>query len=158
MSGIEELEDRLTALEALYADLEAAGAGRTGAGTTVREPLYPDVYAWVESWFAPVFGRRLGRVKWCARWWAHAEAIYRLEAAWRAWEVSRLDPWLGPSVWIREALVPLWDGLMTEGGTFDGCDAKQHEPAPDLPIDPRPPEPAAIEHPQLSLVEQEEGR
>ena len=46
---------------------------------------------WVREVFAPVFARSIGGpVKWCAQWWAHGEAVLRLEALWRSWEVLPL--------------------------------------------------------------------
>jgi hypothetical protein len=32
-------------------------------------------------------------------WWGHPEAVARLTALWRAWEVLRLDPATGMSNW-----------------------------------------------------------
>jgi hypothetical protein len=37
--------------------------------------------------------------EWCPQWWDHPEAVQRIEALWRAWEVLRLDGGTGMSTW-----------------------------------------------------------
>jgi hypothetical protein len=62
-----------------------------------------NVEEWVREVFAPVFSRSIGGpVKWCAQWWAHGEAVLRLEALWRSWEIHRLDPGRRMATWLRD--------------------------------------------------------
>jgi hypothetical protein len=101
-----------------------------------RQNLYPDVAAFVEGFWAPTFARAVGpkieTVRWCPQWWAHAEAIVRLEAAWRAWEVLRLDPGTGPSAWLRDHADPCQAALTAPDGPFRRC-STQHQAAAPLP-------------------------
>ena len=145
---------RLSRLEALYGHLEAAvldlegqvgpsgAAGAPGPGQDPPEPSYPDVQSWVEQWFAPIFGRRLGATHWCARWWAHDEAVFRLEAMWRSWETLRLDGSMGMATWIRDHLDTGRRELLGADGPFQACDGDGHDahnPPPALPVIPTPP-------------------
>src|SRR5664280_1675862 len=58
------------------------------APPTPQPPQYT-LTEWVEHIYANTFIRRLGQTqRWCASWWAHAEAIVRLEALWRTWEAA----------------------------------------------------------------------
>lgn len=143
--GLAELDARLARLESSYEALEEALAlpspttpADNGAGGQGKEPLYPNVEAWVAGWFAPTFARRLGTVRWCATWWAHAEAIVRLEALWRTWEALRLDPNLGMATWLRDHLDPQRLVLMGDGGPFQACEDAEHNPPPELPVTPAP--------------------
>ena len=55
---------------------------------TPAENYYPHVYAWVQGFLAPAYAHELGHGeswRWCSKWWNHAEALIRLEAAWKAW-------------------------------------------------------------------------
>ena len=148
-AAVAELDARLARLESSYEALEEALAlpsptpaatspvgGRDGADE--RAPLYPNVEAWVSGWFAPTFARRLGTVRWCATWWAHAEAIVRLEALWRSWEALRLDPAFGMATWLRDHLDPQRAVLMGDGGPFQACEDAEHNPPPELPVTPAP--------------------
>src|SRR5664280_1942708 len=100
-AGPDSVEARLRALRADVELLDqvvrdflepAADAAPPGPAGPRFEPCYPSVEAWVVGQFAPTYARPLSpAVRWCARWWDHAEAISRLEALWRVWEVARLD-------------------------------------------------------------------
>jgi hypothetical protein len=64
------------------------------------EPAYPDSVAWVAKWLCPNLEREVKRTfEWCSQWWDHPEAVQRIEALWRAWEVLRLDGGTGMSTW-----------------------------------------------------------
>ncbi len=138
---------RVARLEAAYDRLEGdvalvgalVGTNGPAAPEEPFSPLYDDVEAWVTGFFAPVFGRRLGgSTNWCASWWEHAEAIVRLEAMWRSWEVLRGDPGTGMGVWLRDYLEPQRLVLMGDSGPFHGCHESTHSAAPELPIIPAP--------------------
>ena len=108
---------------------------------TPVENYYPHVHAWVEGFLAPTYAHELGHGeswRWCSKWWNHAEALVRLEAAWRAWEVLRLDPGVGASVWLQQHGDPCMAVLTDRDGPFSHCSADKHKGAPPLPTDPPP--------------------
>lgn len=107
-----------------------------------RRNIYPDVLAWVEDWLAPTYAHEVGHGeswRWCPQWWAHAEALVRLEAAWRAWEVLRLDPGTGPSTWLLQHGDPCMRALADSAGPFSQCSDARHRAAPALPTTQPPP-------------------
>jgi hypothetical protein len=141
-----DLDARLRRLESTVEDLDAAltavAAPRSGPvkDPTPPPPVFPTLDAWVGGWFTPTFGRRLGAARWCATWWRHPEAVVRLEALWRTWEVLRLDPAFGMATWLREHLDPQRGVLFGDEGPFQACDGHAaHHPPPDLPAEPAPP-------------------
>ena len=81
-------------------------------------------YPSLGEWYTELYSRDVGRGGrlWCPEWWKHAEAIYRLDALWRAWEHLRLDGSLGPSTWLRDHLDPHMAQLMSPDGPFKGCE------------------------------------
>jgi hypothetical protein len=113
-------------------------------GSMVLPPLrYGSVAEWVTEFLFPTYRREVTRagVKWCPRWWAHAEAIGRLEALWRAWEHQRQDPALGAAIWWRDYADPTMAVLFSQTGPFGACRATRHhdrDPIPELPQEPPP--------------------
>jgi hypothetical protein len=113
--------------------------------TATRKPLYSDVEAWVVGYFAPMFLHRVPanpRVRWCARWWDHAEAITRLSVLWTTWEAARHDPAAKPGWWLDlDHHLPI---LLALDGPFRNCrraDAQRdgkHEPLVHADVDPAP--------------------
>jgi hypothetical protein len=101
--------------------------GGEDEGLQTTEPLYDGVESWVVEWFAPTFGPRIRYDQWCPRWWEHAEAVLRLEALWRAWELLRLDSALGMATWLRDYLEPEWDLLMAATRPLEGCEVTSME-------------------------------
>jgi hypothetical protein len=72
-----------------------------------------------------MFRRRLGgQYRWCARWWAHDEAVSRLRALWRAWEAMRLEPATGISDWYGAHLDHHLPILLGPDGPFCQCDPR----------------------------------
>jgi Domain of unknown function (DUF4913) len=133
-------------LDALIEHLGLAGAGTHRDGKPVPEPAFDDVGAFVEDYLRVVIERRVAGgpepgVRWCARWWAHPEALSRIYAIWRAWETLRVtDPATGMSTWWRDHLDPHLTALTNEYGPFSRCTPDRHSiPAP-LPTIPVPPE------------------
>jgi hypothetical protein len=64
------------------------------------DPAFPDSATWVARWLCPNLEREIKRTfEWCPQWWDHPEAVQRLEALWRAWEVLRLHGGTGMSTW-----------------------------------------------------------
>lgn len=146
--SVEELAARLARLEKAYEALEdavaglvaptpsAGSGGATGASAPPLEPAYRSVEAWVGEWFAPIFARRLGAIHWCAQWWRHDEAAFRLEALWRSWEMARHDGGLGMASWLRDHLDAQLRVLFGADGPFQACDCTSHNPPPALPVVP----------------------
>ena len=117
----------------------AAGAEPAGGAEAPFAPLYPALELWVVDYFAPMFPRPMSpTVRWCAQWWDHAEAISRLEALWRTWEVARLDELRGVASWYRDHLDPQLAVLLSAGGPFAQCTQDRHAPTKPLATLPAP--------------------
>jgi hypothetical protein len=105
------------------------------------EPLYGSLLEFVTDAFTPVYCRVPSpTLRWCASWWDHAEAIYRLEALWRSWELYRLEPRLGIASWLRDYLDPQLRELTSPTGPFASCTDERHAPATPLRTAPPPEE------------------
>ena len=122
---LEELDDEQIGelAESLAGQLDGQ-RGRGGGSQDAPEPYYPDVQQFVEGWLLPVYRRSVrghDRV-WCPCWWEHAEALSRLVALWRAWELLRLDAGTGMSVWWRDHADHHLTILLSADGPFKGCE------------------------------------
>jgi hypothetical protein len=92
-------------------------------------PFFGSLLEFVVEHFGPVYARNTSpTVRWCASWWDHAEAIYRLEALWRTWELYRLEPRLGIASWLRDYLDPQLRELTSPTGPFASCTEDRHSP------------------------------
>ena len=117
----------------------AAGDG-DGDGDEPVTPFFGSLLEFVIEGFAPVYCRSTSpTVRWCASWWDHAEAIYRLEALWRTWELYRLEPRLGIASWLRDYLDPQLRELTSPTGPFAQCTDDRHSPIKALRTE-QPPE------------------
>lgn len=103
--------------------------------------FYPNVLEFVTdrlAYFVPRPAPGSGRV-WCPQWFAHAQALSRLDSVWRAWEMLRFDPALGMSNWWIHHADPHMRALMDPvTGPFADCVSGHtgEEPLPlDLPPD-----------------------
>lgn len=115
---------------------EAADPAHPAPSAPVEETAPPTYYATLDEFVAgqiiPVFRRRTGdrpgTARWAARWWENPEAVYRLEALWRAWEHLRLDPALGISTWLRDHADYHLNILFSPEGPFAAStDTSDHE-------------------------------
>lgn len=136
---IEEMSARLDELDAalarLTSDVDDLGAAQ-GAGVAaslpetdapVPEPFFDTVDEWLRAFFLPTFIRPIGGdIRWCTHWDQHAEALLRLEAMWRAWEVLRLDGGLGMSIWLLHHLDAGLAALTSRSGPFAQCTPDRH--------------------------------
>ncbi len=118
----------------------------SGTGSSTGEPEEPIVpffgslLEFVVEHFGPVYARNTSpTVRWCASWWDHAEAIYRLEALWRTWELYRLEPRLGIASWLRDYLDLQLRELTSPTGPFTSCTEDRHSPVKAL-LTNQPPE------------------
>ena len=117
----------------------AGGDPQPGPGDAPFEPYYPSLEQWVIDYFAPTYARPVNpAVRWCAQWWDHGEAISRLEALWRSWEVGRLDELRGIALWHRDFLDSQLAVLTSTTGPFAQCTPDRHAPTKALPTVPAP--------------------
>ncbi|RZU12691.1 uncharacterized protein DUF4913 [Kribbella rubisoli] len=114
------------------------GSRREGAPASGFRPRFADLESWVHEFFVLTFGRCAEQGRWCAQWWDHPEAVLRLDALWRSWEVASLDPIHGVADWIRNYLDPNLVQLCSDGGPFARCAEERHRPTPVLPVCPPP--------------------
>ncbi len=148
--GLAGVEGRLRAVQAdveLLRDIvedflhpaSATDDGQPGPEDEAFQPRYPSLEEWVVGYFAPMFSRPLSpTLRWCACWWDHAEAISRLEALWRTWEVARLDPLRGMAVWYRDHLDGQLPVLLSAAGPFAQCAPDRHAATRPLPTTAAP--------------------
>jgi len=142
---LRELRDEVDVLAGVVADTmhptaedyaaeeRAAEEQRAAKKAAEFELRFATLEDWVSQFFAPTFCRSISpSVRWCARWWDHAEALSRLEALWRCWEVLRLKRWEGGVVWYRDldSHLPV---LLAPDGPFAQCTPDRHTPIKALP-------------------------
>jgi hypothetical protein len=91
---------------------------------TTPKAIDPDeLAAWVQRHVTSVIARPIrGEMRWCPRWWEHAEALFRFEALRRAWIELAAEPGTAMSVWIRDHLDPCLRELLSPTGPFADCD------------------------------------
>jgi hypothetical protein len=160
MNGPEHLHDLAQRVTALEADVEVIGStmedlrygspleGSDPADPPVSKardpeepvaPFFGSLLEFVQEGFAPVYCRATSPlVRWCPTWWDHAEAIYRLEALWRTWELYRLEPRMGIASWLRDYLDPQLGALTSPTGPFAQCTDDRHSPIKPLRTEPPP--------------------
>ena len=127
------IDDLDAALARLTGDVDILGLALAGAGGGGQQsaeapaPVYETADEWVRAFFLPTFVRPIGgAIRWCATWDRHGEALLRLEAMWRAWEVLRLDGGLGMSTWLLHHLDPGLAALTSRTGPFAQCTPDRH--------------------------------
>jgi hypothetical protein len=164
MNGPEHLQELAQRIAALEIDVEVLGSSmedlRYGtplegdsapeapqavpsAGPEADEeavaPFFGSLLEFVQEGFAPVYCRATSPlIRWCPTWWDHTEAIYRLEALWRTWELYRLEPRLGIASWLRDFLDPQLGALTSPTGPFAQCTDDRHSPIKPLRTEPPP--------------------
>lgn len=103
--------------------------------------FYPSVYQFVADFISPTYAHKVSDQiswRWCSHWHHHTEAVARLEAAWKAFEVLRLDVGTGASVWFRDHGDPCMTALTSSDGPFRACSDTSHKLPPALPCAPLP--------------------
>lgn len=92
-----------------------------------RSPVFPAADAWVQEFLLPTFQRPFGgELRWCSEWKTHPEAVLRLEAMWRAWEMLTAEDGLGLSVWLLSHFDPSFSVLTSRSGPFARCALDRH--------------------------------
>lgn len=122
-------------------------------------PLCPDVESWVRDVYAATFVRKITQTqRWCPSWWAHAEAVVRLETLWRTWEVARVAEHPDAMAdWLRSTLDLINPVLLSPDGPFAGCTPDRHTDPTPMPLLPAPPDWWAT-HPTDPTAELQGGR
>ena len=86
------------------------------------ERCFPGLEEWVVGWLAPTVRRQHNEnaFRWCPHWWAHAEAISRLNGLWEAWENARTEGSVAVLGWwqVFDHHVTILTGT---GGPFAQC-------------------------------------
>ncbi|NMD64259.1 UNVERIFIED_ORG: uncharacterized protein DUF4913 [Nocardia globerula] len=112
------------------------------------EPMYADVFGWVDGFFAQVIRRRINPeagegLAWDQRWWLYPEVVGRLTALHYAWEEARASEKLSAmSSWWIHHLEPhirvIFDGqdgpmaLAKDDGSWSGFPQMKAEAVPPL--------------------------
>lgn len=136
-----QLSGAMDALSDAEADLAEVDRAVVAALSAAIMPDTPQLYyrslpEFVEEFISKQYRRELvGKsqgLRWNPRWWESAEAITRLDALWRAFELLRLDGGTGMSVWMRDHLDYHMGVLMSENGPFSDAraTAKLSDPLP----------------------------
>jgi hypothetical protein len=88
---------------------------------------FPGLEEWVVGWLAPTVRRQHNEnaFRWCPHWWAHAEAISRLNGLWEAWENARTDGAVAMLGWWQ-VLDHHLTILTSTGGPFAQCTQTGH--------------------------------
>lgn len=109
--------------------VEHTGGRWRVAARYVAATLFPDSGTWVAEWLAPVVRRPMkAGVVWCPQWWAHPEALVRVDALWRAWETARTAGGEGMSLWWITHFESHWAALTDSvRGPFAACKDQTHE-------------------------------
>ena len=131
-----------TAAEAVEAEFQTMTGESDGPAADAEpevENHFPNVYVFVQDFLVKVQARPVRdglALHWCSQWWDHPEAVSRLEALWKAFEVLRRDPGTGAATWWRDYADPTMAALSDAAGTFAKCSDTTHALPPDLPMQP----------------------
>lgn len=111
-----------------------------GDDPAASAPLHESVEAWVTHVYVTTFIRRDSeRLRWCARWWQHPEAIVRLTALWLTWEAARLAEDPHPMAdWLWRYLDSIGPLLHSPDGTFSDCDPEECQVTAPMRVEPAP--------------------
>ena len=108
---------------------------------SVTVTLFSSLEEWLQDWFLHTWQhRRVQSQTWCRQWWAHPEAISRLEAMWRAWEAARVqDGPAGMATWWRDVADYHMSQLLDNDGPFHACrDGHRDDTGLGLTAEPAP--------------------
>ena len=112
---------------AAYTAPTLAPAAALADGGEDVERCFPGLEEWVVGWLAPTVRRQHNEntFRWCPQWWAHPEAISRLNGLWEAWENARTDGAIAMLGWwqVLDHHLTL---LTSTGGPFAQCTHTGH--------------------------------
>lgn len=100
-------------------DAPAAVAAAGAAGTP--EPVYADVYEFVDDFVLPRFRRNPKHFLWAENWYDYPEAVDRLTALWFAWEWNHhveLAGMAGMAAFWKDIFDPLIAVITSAEGPF----------------------------------------
>lgn len=100
---------------------DAAELEETGAAAQMIDPVYENVYKFVDGFVRPMFRRNPKRYLWAENWYDYPEVLDRFEAMWRAWEWDRLPDQAGMTAMAafwKDTFDPLMDVITSEDGPF----------------------------------------
>jgi len=126
------------AVEAQFTAMTGETPGPAGDDAEEVENHFANVYVFVQDFLVKVQARPVRdglALHWCSQWWDHPEAVSRLEALWKAFEVLRRDPGTGAATWWRDYADPTMAALSDAAGTFAKCSDTSHALPPDLPME-----------------------
>ena len=125
---VQRLRRDLEDLASLQTSEPVGGSpGVSGPEEPRRSPVFSAADAWVQGFLLPTFQRPFGgELRWCSEWQTHPEAVLRLEAMWRAWEVLTDEDGLGLSVWLLSHFDPSFSVLTSRSGPFARCTGERH--------------------------------
>ncbi len=95
---------------------------------------YRSVFEFFHGMIAPLLQDRLiGRhgLRWSKKWYDCQEAMLRMDAMWRSYEMLKEDPGAGLSKWILEHYDPHMRVLTADDGPFGEC--RDESPRGDYP-------------------------
>ncbi|AKK07391.1 hypothetical protein CMUST_15510 (plasmid) [Corynebacterium mustelae] len=105
----------------------------------VKPPRFASLFDFVDQFILPMYGTtqmHQGSVNWSPKWWAHPEAIARLDGLWRTFEKLRID---APATHVELFLRLHGDYhmryLMQPDGVFSQC---RKEDVPTVPLPSQP--------------------
>lgn len=111
--------------------------------TPPEEPpplMYANVDEFVVNLLLPNWRRPRREYAWCEKWWAHAEAITRLESLWESWEWARVQPVPAMAVWWRDFATTTMNTLCDQAaGPFARCKEPHGHEVLDLWPSQKPP-------------------
>jgi hypothetical protein len=121
--GGDWVDDHVTPppISPLTVAVDTSGPDTTSAAPD-EERCFPGLEEWVVGWLAPTVRRQHNEnaFRWCPQWWAHAEAISRLNGLWEAWENARTEGSVAMLGWWQvfdhHATI-----LTSTGGPFAQC-------------------------------------
>lgn len=92
------------------------------------EPTMAELEVWVTTWFTEILERRsTNRRRWCARWWAHPEAVTRMRILMLGHrQVVTRGSVLDQSTWMLDHLDRHLDVLQSPDGPFAACSLERH--------------------------------
>lgn len=94
------------------------------------EPVYANVYAYVEGFVLPMFRRNPRRYLWAPNWYDYPEVVDRFEALWRAWEWDRLPDkagMTGMAAFWKDTFDPMIEVITAPDGPFWQLTTKKYD-------------------------------